>query len=276
MSDKEKTIQELNLEDDFLFAKVMSDTEICRKILEKILKVSIKKVEIPTTQKTINILYESKGIRLDVYVNDDKGTIYNVEMQRGKKTELPKRTRYYQGCIDLDLIQTGSYYTELKKMYIIFICTFDPFSAQRHIYTFENYCREDPAILLNDEVTKIFLNTKGTRDDIDADMKEFLTYIENTTDDFAKQSSSHLIREIQKRVNEIKQSKEMEAEYMTLLMRDRENLEQGRAEGRAEGALLATKIIRLYTKGKSSAEIAASLDLSLDYVQDTIAKFETD
>ena len=42
MSDKEKTIQELNLEDDFLFAKVMSDTEICRKILEKILKVSIK------------------------------------------------------------------------------------------------------------------------------------------------------------------------------------------------------------------------------------------
>lgn len=88
MSDKEKTIQELNLEDDFLFAKVMSDTEICRKILEKILKVSIKKVEIPTTQKTINILYESKGIRLDVYVNDDKGTIYNVEMQRGKKTEL--------------------------------------------------------------------------------------------------------------------------------------------------------------------------------------------
>ncbi len=276
MSDKEKTIQELNLEDDFLFAKVMSDTEICRKILEKILKVSIKKVEIPTTQKTINILYESKGIRLDVYVNDDKGTIYNVEMQRGKKTELPKRTRYYQGCIDLDLIQAGSYYTELKKTYIIFICTFDPFSAQRHIYTFENYCREDPAILLNDEVTKIFLNTKGTRDDIDADMKEFLTYIENTTDDFAKQSSSHLIREIQKRVNEIKQSKEMEAEYMTLLMRDRENLEQGRAEGRTEGALLATKIIRLYTKGKSSAEIAASLDLSLDYVQDTIAKFEND
>lgn len=103
-------------------------------------------------------------------------------------------------------------------------------------------------------------------------MKEFLAYIENTTDDFAKQSSSHLIREIQKRVNEIKQSKEMEAEYMTLLMRDRENLEQGRAEG----ALLATKIIRLFTKGKSSAEIAASLDLSLDYVQDTITKFEND
>ena len=281
---KEKTIQELNLEDDFLFAKVMSDTEICRKLLEKILKVSIRKVEIPATQKAIDILYESKGIRLDVYVNDDRGTIYNVEMQRGKKTELPKRTRYYQGCIDLDLIQAGSYYTELKKTYIIFICTFDPFADHRHIYTFENRCLENPDIILNDGTTKIFLNTKGTRDDTDGDMKEFLAYVENTTEDFARQSSSHLIKEIQKRVNGIKQSREMEAEYMTLLMRDRENLEQGRAEGREEGraegreegALLATKIIRLYTKGKCAAEIAASLNLSLDYVQDTIAKFEND
>ena len=45
----EKTIQELNLSDDFLFAKVMADSEICRRVLEKILKVPIRKVEAPTT-----------------------------------------------------------------------------------------------------------------------------------------------------------------------------------------------------------------------------------
>ena len=83
----EKTIQDLNLEDDFLFAKVMSDKEICRKVLEKILRQPIKEVVIPTTQRTIDILFEGKGIRLDVYVNDDKGTVYNVEMQRGKRRE---------------------------------------------------------------------------------------------------------------------------------------------------------------------------------------------
>ena len=282
MSYKEKNIRELNLEDDFLFAKVMSDTEICRKVLEKILKVPIKSVEIPSTQKTIDILYESRGIRLDVYVNDDKGTVYNVEMQRGKKPELPKRTRYYQGCIDLDLIQSGSYYTELKKTYIIFICTFDPFSDRRHIYTFENRCKENPDIALNDEVTKIFLNTRGSMDDIDSDMKEFLAYVENTTDSFAEQASSLLIKEIQEKVNEIKQSREMEVEYMTLLMRDRENLEQGREEGLEEGlekglekgALLAAKIIRLYMKGKSPNEISDTLSLTLDYVEDTIRNFE--
>jgi len=40
MPDTNKTIQQLNLEDDFLFAKVMSDKDICRKVLEKILGVS--------------------------------------------------------------------------------------------------------------------------------------------------------------------------------------------------------------------------------------------
>ena len=33
-----KTLKELNLEDDFLFAKVMSDKEICKEFLEKLLE----------------------------------------------------------------------------------------------------------------------------------------------------------------------------------------------------------------------------------------------
>ena len=109
MSDTIKTIQQLNLEDDFLFAKVMSDKEVCKKVLEKILGISIREVSIPATQKTINHLYEGKGIRLDVYINDDEGTVYNVEMERGKqkKAILPKRSRYYQGNIDLDIISAG-------------------------------------------------------------------------------------------------------------------------------------------------------------------------
>ena len=176
----EKTIQDLNLEDDFLFAKVMSDREICRKVLEKILKEPIKDVVIPATQRTIDILYEGKGIRLDVYVNDDKGTVYNVEMQRGKRRELPKRSRYYAGSIDLDLISSGMPYTALKKAYVIFICTFDPFQEKRHLYTFENIFREDTSLTLQDESIKIFLNTKGNTDDVDEEMKEFRTYVQNT------------------------------------------------------------------------------------------------
>ena len=77
-------LKELNLEDDFLFAKVMSNKEICKELLEKILEIEIEKIEMLEEQKTIDLLLESKGIRLDVYVKDGNNTIYNVEMQRGK------------------------------------------------------------------------------------------------------------------------------------------------------------------------------------------------
>ena len=45
--------------------------------------------------------------------------------------------------------------------YIIFICTFDPFSDGRHIYTFENRCLEDLslALPLSGALSVIFLVT---------------------------------------------------------------------------------------------------------------------
>lgn len=222
-----KSILDLNLEDDFLFGKVMNDNEICRRILETILNISIKKVELLTTQKTIEVLLDGKGIRLDVYSNDEQGIIYSVEMQRGRKRELPKRTRFYQSNIDADMLSSGEDYTKLNKTYIIFICTFDPFSDKRHIYTFENRCLENLSQTLGDETKKIFLSTKGEMDDVSAEMKEFLAYIENSTDAFAAQAVSPLVKEIHKKVTAVKQSKDMEVEYMTLLQRDRENIQQG-------------------------------------------------
>lgn len=239
----EKRIEELNLEDDFLFAKVMCDEEICRQVLEKILNLSIKKIVLPTSQKTIDLLLESKGIRLDIYANDDRGTVYNCEMQRGKRRQLPKRSRYYQGNIDLDVITKGEPYENLKQTFIIFICTFDPFSEGRHIYTFKNTCQEIPSLLLGDEATKVFLNTRGTADDVDEEMKEFLAYIENTTDAFAGQAKSPLVKKIHEKVVSVKQSEEMEVEYMTLLQRDRENIEQGIEQGEQRMVLLAKLLL---------------------------------
>ena len=80
---------------------------------------------------------------------------------------------------------------------------------------------------LQDESIKIFLYTKGNREDVDEEMKEFLTYVENTTDAFAKGAKYPLVKELHKKVRDVKQNKEMEVEYMTLLQRDRENIEQG-------------------------------------------------
>ena len=47
--------------------------------------------------------------------------------------------------------------------------------------------------------TEIFLNTKGKKDD---EIKDFLAYIENSTDACAQQTSSQLVKTIHKRVTE--------------------------------------------------------------------------
>ena len=111
-----KTLKELNLEDDFLFAQVMSDKDICKEFLEKLLDLEIEKIEMPENQKTIDLVLESKGIRLGIYVKDENKTVYNVEMQRGKHKNIPKRLRYYQGNIDLDLINKGEDYINQKAI----------------------------------------------------------------------------------------------------------------------------------------------------------------
>lgn len=205
-------------------------------------------------------------------MNDEEETVYNVEMERGKKSVLPKRSRYYQGNIDLDIISSGEDYRKLKKSFVIFICTFDPFSDGRHIYTFENMCRENKYLSLGDETTKIFLNTKGKMKDVDDEMLEFLFYVEHSTDAVAKQSSSLLIHEIHKKVIEVKKNKEMEVEYMTLLQRDRENIELGREEG----GILATKIIKFYHKGMNHEDIALSLQIAPEFVKQVIISYESE
>ena len=219
MANKTNTIQELNLADNFLFGKVMSDTEICRMILEKILNIPIKKVEFPVTRKTTGIAPDGGGVRLDACINDEQDTIYSVEMLCCGDEEFLRKIRYFQCNIDFSLICTGEKCAKLKKSYIIFICTFDPFSGGRHIYTFENRCLENLSLTLGNETIEIFLSTMGKKDDVDDEIKDFPAYIENSTDACAQQTSSPLVKAIHKRVTEIKLDKDMELQYMTLLQR---------------------------------------------------------
>jgi predicted transposase/invertase (TIGR01784 family) len=259
-----KTLKELNLEDDFLFAKVMSDKEICKELLENILEIEIEKVEMIEEQKTIDLLLESKGIRLDVYVKDENNTVYNVEMQRGKHKNLPKRLRYYQGNIDLDLISKGEDYRKLTRSYIIFICTFDLFNKGRHKYTFQNVCLEDNSIMLNDEAQKIILNTKGIMKDLSEELLEFLAYIEKSTEDTVNHSQGNLVKNIHKRVQKIKNDISVEVEFMTLLERDREKIEEGREEA------IKQLILKQYSKGLSIEYIAEINEFDVEYVGNVV------
>lgn len=252
-----KIIQELNLENDFLFAKVMSNKNICKEFLEKLLQVEISKIEMPENQKTIDLLLESKGIRLDIYVKDNNNTVYNIEMQRTNSKNLPKRFRYYQGNIDLDLITKGEDYNKLSKSYIIFICTFDLFGLGRHKYTFENTCIEDSNIKLKDDTQRIILNTRGIINDLSEELLDFLRYIEYSNETVVNQSKGSLVKHIHKVLTEVKNSPKMEVEFMTLLERDREKIEEGKEEEKKQ---IAKNLLNLDIPLEKIA-IATGLDL---------------
>ena len=80
MAMKMKKYEELELRDDFMFSRIMSDPEFVKPLLETILGVKIRKIVYPQTQKTIDLSLRAKGIRLDVYVEDDQNTVFNLEM----------------------------------------------------------------------------------------------------------------------------------------------------------------------------------------------------
>ncbi len=221
---KQKALEELTIVDDFMFGAVMSEPKRCKPLLEYILGVKIERIEYPDLQKTIDKQYKSKAVRLDVYVADGKGTVYNIEIQTTKKKNLPKRTRYYQGMIDLNIIDKGEDYTYLKKSYVIFICTYDPFGAGRYVYTFENQCQEDGSIYLGDDATKIILNTEGTVGDISEDLKDTLDFMAG------RKPKGNYAKGLENAVDEVKESEKWRREYMTLFMRDKENQRLGKLE----------------------------------------------
>ncbi len=149
--------------------------------------------------------------------------------------------------IDLQLIDKGQLYDELKRSYVIFICPFDLYGKGRHIYTFENICKEDGSISMGDEAVKIILNAKGTLDDVSDELKAFLDYVAG------KKPKDAYVERLEEAVKEAKKNREWRHEYMTLLMRDQENVKKGEE-------MLAKLIILLSEDGRLSDVIKVSQD----------------
>ena len=266
--------ERLSIQDNFIFQRVMQNVKLCKWLLERILKVKIREIRYPDTEKSISIRLDSKAVRLDVYVEDEIGTVYNIEMQttKGHDGELARRTRYYQGMIDMDLLRKGVYYDDLRQTYIIFICTFDLFGLDERIYTFRNRCMEQPEIELGDGTTKIFLNAKGLKGHVDEDLEDFLQYVDG------KPARSRFTQEMAQEVESVKRQDEMRREFVTLYMEYQkqrregaaEGFERGRREGRIEGRMIGTmrtalKFMNAGTPLKTAAKIA---DVSEEELRD--------
>ena len=235
--------------------------------MENILNIKIRDIVYVDYEETIQMTAKSKGIRLDIYVEDDNNTVFNIEMQTTTYKELPKRSRYYQGIIDLNMIEKDESYDILKESYVIFICTFDFFEKGRSVYEFENVCLEDSEIKLNDGTHKIFLNTKGDKSDINKELKSLLEYFDGS------EPERELTRRIDRKVIAARKNERWRREYMSYLMelnqQYRNGKEEGRKEGRKQGEILKliTMVKKKIENGDSIAKIADDLLEDADVIE---------
>lgn len=226
-------LSELPLRNDFMFAEVMRTSDICQLFLEELLGISIQRIEFIDKQKDLSDSYTHHGIRLDVYLKDESGTVFNVEMQSVKDDDLAKRARFYQGAIDRSELSKSTDYSELSDSYIIFVCDFDYFHIGKAVGKRISFL-ESTETMYDDGSHVFFLNSHYTEGNASQSILEFLDMIR--TNDMEKSYETPLGQKAKARVQAVRSDKELEVSYMTIAQKMLDERRLGYKEGRTEMA----------------------------------------
>lgn len=249
-------LSELPLRNDFMFGEVMRTSEICHLFLEELLGVCIRRIEFIDKQKDLSDSYAHHGIRLDVYLKDEAGTVFNVEMQSVKNDDLPKRARFYQGAIDRSELPKAVNYDELPESYVIFVCDFDYFHIGKAVGERVSFLKSTETVY-DDGTHVFFLNSHYTEGNASASILEFLDMIR--TNDFEKPYETPLGQKAKARVQAVRSDKELEVSYMTLAQKMLDERRSAYGEAMAN-AVLAMKDLT------TPEDIAQRLKMSLEQV----------
>ena len=271
---------------DEIFMNVMRSPKICRALLELILPneeigaIRIKKSDNPLidnseidegadenlsveTQKTLKLETDAHGVRFDAFVESSK-LWADIEMQTSDGLELDKRARYYHANMDLDFLEQGKRYKDLKPSYVIFICTFDHFNMDEPVYFFRSWDVEK-SLPLKDLSYTIMLNTKCSPEKVPEALKPFYEYL----NDPKKNQASELTRMIDERVRKFNSS-EWRQKYMTFEYILNEHKRESEAIGFEKGAAQEKREIAKSMKAKKIpiADIAEITGLSAEEVEE--------
>lgn len=262
-------LSELPLHSDFMFGQVMRSEEICKLFLEALLDVSIQRIEFLDQQKDITDSYEYHGIRLDVYLKDEAGTVFNVELQAERRNDLQKRVRFYQSGIDRSELPKGTDYVDLSESYIIFVCNFDYFHIGKAVGERVSFLK-DTDVVYEDGSHVFFLNSRYTEPNASKPILEFLDLIR--TNDLEKTYETDLAMKTRKRIREVRSDKELEVSYMTLAQKMMDERRMGYTEGREDGIEEGLRKAIIALKGVlDPSVIAERFQMSLDQVTDILS-----
>ena len=263
----------ITIKNNFLFQETLRNKSLCKQLLERVLHIQVKTIRYMETEKTMKAQLSSKNTRLDVYVEDKDGNVADIEMQttdtksvinydeRDEKTiirELPLRTRYYQNIIGTNMLRKGMHYRELKKAYVIFICTFDPFGAGLPVYHFTYRCKENGNLQMGDLTENIFLNVKAADKTDDDELAAFLRYVNG------RSATTSFARMLDKEATRIKNNDDWRLKAMTLDMEIKDMKKREREKGKQERSLEIAKA--MLADGMEISKVAKLTNLSVKEV----------
>lgn len=264
----EQKWEQATLANNFIFYKVMRNHQgACKHLLEMLLGIRIESMEM-RAEETIALDYDSKGIRLDVFVKDSD-RMFDVELQVANTKELPERARYYQGVMDIDTLKAGQKYRELRDSHVIFICLEDVFNNGLPVNTFENICLEDGKTKLCDRSWKHFffapLCAKMIKDE---EVKAFFEFL------ISNQATSSYTDELKVYVADAKQSTETKMQFMTWERQRAYDYDDGKEAGIAIGAQQKAEeaVCSFYANGVSIELIAKSLNMTVEQVKEIVSE----
>ena len=271
--------------DDWMFGMVMRDKDICRELLERILPdeqfgpihlanpdgtfsdeeysgshpsqkdLSNLSGQIQAALKFSN---ESHGVRFDAYIQSEE-LWAEIEMQVYTGDHLGKRSRYYCANMDIDMLMAGTDYKDLKKSYVIFICTHDYMEQGDAVYFFQRFDAEKQ-LPFTDESYILILNTSCDPAKVPENLRALYAYINdpvNTSDDI-------LIQKIDDQV-----SKYNGSDWRWVQVTFEEHVKHMAYLAKEEGKETMQKEIaaKLKATGMAPADIAEATGLSLQEVE---------
>ena len=155
-------IQQLSLMNNAFMNLALEDNIPC---VEEVLRVILGKSDLEVKTARTQKMFQGfrRSIYLDIYVEDSKGTQYNIEIQQSNEGADPRRVRFHMGMIDVHSLKAGQDFRELPECYVIFITQEDVLGRGKTIYTIHKYI-DDDLEAFNDGSHTIYINGSAEDD----------------------------------------------------------------------------------------------------------------
>ena len=233
----------ITVRNHYAFASVFTeDMELTRKFISALIGKEISKVQLAEKERVFEGSLDGKSIRYDVYLKDEEGGSFDLELQISNDRNLAKRVRYYHSILTADALLKGQFYDKLKDCYVIFIFTdIDPLGKGKTVYEIGNtILNEDNELFEDGQHTFIFNFSKNREKTEDGAIEEIADYFYN----------NHVSGELSGRIDEMVQELNSNPTWRRKIMTYEQELEAQKRISREEG------LEEGYSKAKSDMAMA--------------------